>query len=58
MLRSVNPMFVRQAEDEVIAERLAEAVASARVAARTNPALSSLPASVVEIAVAFAKTEV
>jgi hypothetical protein len=56
MLRSVNPMFVEQAEDELIAERLAEAVHSARVAARANLALSGLPASLAEIAAVFAKT--
>jgi hypothetical protein len=56
MLRSVNPMFVEHAEHRIIAERLAEAVASSRIAARANPALSGLPASLAEIAAAFAET--
>lgn len=54
MLRSVNPMFAGQAEDQIRAERLAEAVAGARVAARANAALSGLPSTMAEIAAAFA----
>ena len=55
MLRAINPMFVAAAEDRILAERLAEAEASARVAASANPALAAMPSTLADIAAAFAK---